>query len=126
MSRYTSPPLKVAAPADGFRRADLAFTGLEHAGRSFEARVFINNPEADERADRSDENGYAGAFHVYGYGRPVPETGPALLPLSKRITATDAVRRALAASDELTVTVATVPADIPLEIEQTTVLLNPD
>src|SRR5438067_7855743 len=51
---------------------DLVFRGVEQAGPSFEARVFLNNPAADESTLQAPETGYAGSFHVYGYGEPAP------------------------------------------------------
>ena len=48
-------------------RADLVFYGVDHAGPSYEARVFINNPKADAETERVDEQGYAGSFAVFGH-----------------------------------------------------------
>jgi hypothetical protein len=121
MHSYTAPPVLVT-PARGAGRAELVFGGIEQAGPSFEGRVFLNNPEADERTALTPEAGYAGSFHVYGYGEPAPpaiaeakaaraEGGP-VAPIEKRLHADEeAVRAALEGSDELTVTVVPVPAD---------------
>jgi hypothetical protein len=99
-------------------RADIVFEGVEQAGRSFEGRVFINNPAADHRTERVPRNGYAGAFHVYGYGAAprhaagsadaAPSTGP-VAPITKYVVATEIVRSALERARELTVTVVAVP-----------------
>jgi hypothetical protein len=51
-----------------FRRADLVFEGVDHAGPSYEGRVFLNNPDADADTPRTLEQGYAGSFHVFGHG----------------------------------------------------------
>lgn len=123
MSAYTAPPIDVAR-FRGAQRADLIFAGVDQAGPSFEARVFLNNPRADEGTPRGTQAGYAGSFHVYGYGVPAPPavvealagrgeggTGAAA-PITKRLhTEEDALRAALAASDQLTITVVAVPAD---------------
>ncbi|HEY1299190.1 MAG TPA: hypothetical protein VGF07_01745 [Stellaceae bacterium] len=52
----------------GFKRADLVFEGVDHAGPSFEARVFLNNPGADAATPRDTAHGYAGSFHIFGHG----------------------------------------------------------
>src|SRR4051794_39153085 len=74
MSAFTSPPLEVEVPEAGFTRADITFEGAEQAGPSFEGRVFLNNPHADGSTERSPEAGFAGAFHLYGFGQPEPES----------------------------------------------------
>ena len=121
MSAYTAPPIPTA-PYRGARRVELVFGGVEQAGPSFEGRVFLNNPGADESTAPSPETGYAGSFHVYGYGQPpppavaqamderVPGSDP-VAPIEKRLHADEAaVRAALESSDELTITVVPVPA----------------
>jgi hypothetical protein len=99
--------------AVGERRAQLVFAGVDQAGPSFEGRVFLNNPEADASTPQTPESGYAGAFHVFGYGTPAPPAiaearragGGPVAPIEKR------VRTALPETDELTVTVVAVPVD---------------
>jgi hypothetical protein len=51
-----------------FGRADIKFAGIDQAGKSFEGRVFLNNPAADENTPTTKEQGYSGSFHVYGFG----------------------------------------------------------
>jgi hypothetical protein len=102
-------------PPDLVSRADIVFEGVEQAGRSFEGRVFVNNPAADDQTDRIPETGYAGAFHVYGYGRaPRRATAPAdagpTAPITKYVVATELLRSALERAGELTVTVVAVPS----------------
>jgi hypothetical protein len=121
MGTYTAPAVRAPSPDVG--RAELVFGGVEQAGPSFEGRVFLNRPDADETTPRTPEYGYAGSFHVFGYGQHPPPamaeakatraegTGP-IAPIQKRVHANqEAVRAALHASDELTVTVVAVPAD---------------
>jgi hypothetical protein len=118
----------VQIPSDGlareFSRADIEFHELEHGGPSYQGRVFINNPGAEETTERLDENGYAGSFHVFGHGGCFGDPGhcdivernpfdprPAhpLTPALKIVTATDALRNALAANEpEMTITVVPV------------------
>jgi hypothetical protein len=121
MTSYTAPPLR--SPVRDARSAELVFDGVEQAGPSFEGRVFLNHADADERTPRTPEMGYAGSFHVYGYGAAAPpaiaearanrapDAGP-VAPIEKRLIADEqAVRGALEHSDELTVTVVAVPSD---------------
>jgi hypothetical protein len=120
IASYTAPPIR--SPLLGPGRAELVFAGVEQAGPSFEGRVFLNRADADESTPRTPEMGYAGSYHVYGYGQPVPPgiadakaqrqgAGP-VAPIEKRVlVGEDVVRAALGGSDELTITVVTVPAD---------------
>jgi hypothetical protein len=93
------------------------------AGQSFEARVFLNNPDADERTPKTSEVGYAGSFHVYGYGEPpppavaeakrrhVPGSGP-IAPIETRVKVDPKTfHAAVDQSDQLTVTVVSIPVD---------------
>jgi hypothetical protein len=107
--RSGSVPVHTGGKGGDFERADIVFDGVEQAGGSFEARVFLNNPEADASTPRAPEHGYAGSFHVYGYGRYPGEPGPAggpTAPMTRYITATDAVRTAMASGDVTVTTVA--------------------
>ena len=115
-----------AIPADRLRdarRLELVFGGVEQAGPSFEGRVFLNHADADEATPTTPADGYAGSFHVYGYGEHPPPAlaaqmarrgahGAPIAPIEKRLRADEAaVRTALEGSDELTVTVVSIPAD---------------
>src|SRR5690349_17602205 len=51
-----------------YERADLEFIGVDHAGASYEARVYLNNPNANSATEPTDANGYAGSFYVFGHG----------------------------------------------------------
>ena len=107
--RSGSVPVDGGEKGGDFERADIVFEGVEQAGASFEARVFLNNPEADASTPMTPEHGYAGSFHVYGYGRYPGEPGPAgvpTAPATRYITATDAVRAAMAGGDVTVTTVA--------------------
>lgn len=122
MVPYTAPPISVI-PSRGVRRAELVFGGVDQAGPSFAARVFLNNPEADETTAQTPEMGYAGSFHVYGYGAPAPPAiaeakakqaagGRPVAPIEKRVRADEAaLRSALEGADELTITVVPIPVD---------------
>ncbi len=66
---FTSQPVSAAdIPLEDVSRVDIEFEQVDHSGASFEGRVFLNNPEADENTDPSPENGYAGSFFIFGHG----------------------------------------------------------
>ncbi len=58
-----------------FNRADLIFEDVDHAGPSFEARVFLNNPGATADTEPTLANGYAGSFHIFGHGICLGDVG---------------------------------------------------
>lgn len=77
--------------------------------------MFLNNPDADTTTPRTAGHGYAGAFHIYGFGssrtggREAGARSDGVRgPISKSVIATDAVRRALGAGGAVTVTVVPV------------------
>jgi hypothetical protein len=121
--KYVSPPIRLDLGPRGlnFERADIEIAGIEQAGPSFEGRVFLNNPHANLETAPTAENGYAGSFHVYGYGLRSPEdtgAGSAMAPIAKDVIATEAVRAA-AARQEVTVTIVPVfTGDPPQDASQ--------
>jgi hypothetical protein len=110
MVSYTSPPIEVTHARDApITRADVEFEGVEHGGPSFEARVFLNNPNAGPETPPTDENGYAGSFHVYGFG--LQDGSAAAVPMRRSMIVTDAVKRLLPATSRFVVTVVPVLPD---------------
>jgi hypothetical protein len=121
--------LQIARPPqapDEFTRADLQFRGIDHSGPSFQARVFIENPEAKPSTPLTEEAGYAGSFHVFGHGGcfgelghcDVREGGPGvydqrlphpLTPQFKTVVVTSTLRRAMRTSRRKMLTVTVVP-----------------
>lgn len=116
------------AGAFPFTRADVVFTGVDHAGSSYEVRLFFNNPGATADTPRTAENGYAGRFTVFGHGGcygdeghcevPVAVADPAdlrpahpLTPQDTFVTVTVALRRILDDGGSLQ-TVTLVPVSI--------------
>jgi tyrosinase len=119
------------AEETSFTRADLVFEGVDHAQGSYEVRVFLNNPKADETTARSAETGYAGRFVVFGHGRcfgaeghcdskiaAPPRSGtldPAggrqhpLTPQTRILTITEPLRRVLDASGKRLESLTLVP-----------------
>jgi len=49
-------------------KATLVFQGINHAGPSYEARIFLNNKKANEKTKTTSANGYAGSFFIFGHG----------------------------------------------------------
>ncbi len=116
-----SLPIRVELGTKGlnFERADIKLSGIEQAGKSFEGRVFLNNPAADENTPTTQEQGYVGSFHVYGYGLWPGDIGKepsehrveqatVRAPIEKVVIATEAVRAAASQSPEVVVTVVPV------------------
>jgi hypothetical protein len=121
---------KADLPAD-LARADLVLIDTEHGGHSFEARVFLNNPDANADTPLTPEAGYAGTFHVFGHGGcfgdaghcEVNDRGTAphdlrglhpLIPIRKELTVTDALKRTLQAGDLKTVTMVPLALGRPM------------
>ena len=111
-------------------RADLTFYGLDHSGPSYEARVFLDLPDATSDTPLDDPH-YAGSFSVFGHGGCFGEEGhcqvrPAvtafdrrmphqLVPAVRVLTCTDHIRRLIAEGrTTVTATVVAVVRDSPL------------
>jgi hypothetical protein len=107
-----------------FYRADITFFGVDHSGATFEGRVFLNNPDADESTPRTAENGYAGSFYIFGHGGCWGDEGHCAVPKTRRpydirpphpltpakasVIITDALRRAIAQGPDISITVVPV------------------
>ena len=118
----STTPLPIAEVPQKFVRADLEFIGVDHSGPSFEARVFVNNPDANLNTPPTEAAGFAGCFNVFGHGgcfgdvghcetlkRPEdgfdPRPSHQLMPMKKVVIATAAIRRAQAQRADINVTV---------------------
>jgi hypothetical protein len=93
--------------------------------------VFVNHPSADHATPRVAAAGYAGAFHVYGYGTRSPfasagDSGPtgARLPITKYIVASEVVRGALKRTHTLTITVVSSPTVAPPHFSDATIVFD--
>ena len=69
-----------------FYRADIEIHNLEHSGASYEGRVFLNNPHANQKTELRLENGYVGSYHVFGHGGCFGSTGHCDIPKGRRRT----------------------------------------
>ncbi len=85
MATFVSNPVTVTltAPAEPFRRADLEFHGVDHSKASFEARLFINNPQAGPQTSTGDPS-YAGSFWIFGHGGCAGDEGHCEPPPDRR------------------------------------------
>jgi hypothetical protein len=121
---YVSGPIlldikKLEGPLE---QADIIIHGLDISGFSYEGRVFLNNPYANQDTPLSLENGYIGSYYVLGYGgfiqvenhmeRTRHDYGPSQLPVSqsKRIIITDALRRMGRHTDHFVISIVPVVA----------------
>jgi tyrosinase len=126
---YTSEVLDVSALDRNARRADIEFHDVDHAGASYEGRVYLNNADADGTTGYEDPS-YAGSYHVFGHGGCLGDPGhcevkprreydprPAhpLTPATKVVIATAAVARAMELGDDVTVSVVPVVEPLPYE-----------
>ena len=127
VERFVSDPIDLPEreSGDDLERADLVFYGVDHSGPSYEARIFLNAPDATADTPRDDPH-YAGSFCIFGHGGcfgdvghcDVP-TGPRdpfdvrpphqLVPASKTVIVSEAFSRLVGPTDEtMTVTVVAV------------------
>lgn len=125
-SKVYKGPRKVSADQlpSQFSRADLEFIGVDHAGASYEGRVYINNPSANTGTETTAANGYAGSFYIFGHGGCFGDVGHCdvsgprddfdprpshpLEPIKKVVIATEAIRNAVGQSPDIHVTVVPV------------------
>ncbi len=135
VDRFVSGPIDLPEDAEDTYRADLVFYDVDHSGASYEARIFINSPDADADTPRDHPN-YAGSFHIFGHGGCYGDVGHCdvpterdqfdfrpphqLVPASKTVVITDAFKRIVGPHDAtITVTVvAFAPGDTPNDVLQ--------
>jgi len=116
--------IEFAGPGHRLTRVDLEISGVFHGEASYEGRVFLNNPNADQDTPRTLETGYAGSFHIFGHGGCLGDVGHCepgghrepfdfrmpnpLTPAKKRINVTQTLQEIAKSSNEATVTVVPV------------------
>jgi tyrosinase len=118
----TSTPIPTASLDAEFTRADIEFHGLDHSGATYEGRVFLNLPDADEQTSR-DVPEYAGSYFIFGHGGCLGDPGHCdtkprrfydpraehpLTPTLKVVIATNAIRCAMAAAEHIAVTIVPI------------------
>ncbi len=131
MTRFRSRPLDLAADREEITRADLVFYGVDHAGPSYEARVFLDNPKADADTPRERDSGYAGSFAVFGHGGCFGDEGHCapddrfedefdlraehpLTPQTRSLEITDALKRTTGAKVRVSVVIVVRESKIGL------------
>ena len=119
-------PFTADPGGEHFTRADLVFFGVDHRDRSYEVRIFFNNPEAGPDTPKDRDQGYAGRFVVFGHGGcygdlghcevPTDRHDPhdlrrphALTPHTKILDLSEALQRTLTGSPQGLTTVTLVP-----------------
>jgi hypothetical protein len=124
MKRFTSQPIKNPARTGQpvFQRADIVFYGVDHSGPSFEARIYLNNSDADAQSGRDEASRYAGSFTIFGHNGCAGDAGHChvpdgpkdpfdrrpphgLTPQTKTVIATSAIQSII----EETITITVVP-----------------
>ena len=83
VKRFVSDPLELPPALGEFSRADLIFYGVDHSGASFEAMVYLDNPNANARTGRTGK-GYVGSFVVFGHGGCFGDVGHCDVPTGPR------------------------------------------
>ena len=98
---------------------------MDHSGASYEGRVFLNKPDADENTSRDDKNNYAGSYHIFGHGGCFGDVGHCdikprrpydsrpehpLTPALKVVVATNVLKKILKSTDTITVTIVPIIA----------------
>ena len=133
--KTSSPPLSLKSlrfdlerPPPGFYRADIEFYGVDHSGASLEARVFIDNADANASTALEAGQGYVDSFYIFGHGGCFGDVGHCdvpvrddpfdlrsphqLTPAARTVTVTNAIKRLLdAGTKETTVTVVAHTAE---------------
>jgi hypothetical protein len=82
VDRYITAPIDVPGQPTGSARADLIFLGVDHSQASFEARIFLDAPEADHTTAR-DDPAYAGSFFIFGHGGCFGDVGHCDVPRTR-------------------------------------------
>jgi tyrosinase len=126
---FTSDPLDVGSLPSDPKRADVEFHDVDHAGASYEGRVYLNNPDAGEDTGYDDES-YAGSYYVFGHGgclgdpghcdveerRPFdPRPEHPLTKSTKVVIANERATKTIAGGGEVTVTVVPIVEPIPYD-----------
>jgi hypothetical protein len=132
-----TPTMHIPKIQEEWHRADIVIRTLDRSGFSYEGRVFLNNPDADQNTQLSRECGYVGSYHILGYGGLCPEEFPTerrrndLRPLQlpllqyKRIVATDIIRSMAQNTSAFSITLVPVlPGDITRSTDVDVVKVN--
>lgn len=75
MNRYVCQPLEIPVDVDEVDAYDLVFYGVDHSGPSYQARVYLNNPNAELSTPMTVAAGYVGSFSTFGHNGCYGEEG---------------------------------------------------
>ncbi len=75
MAAFVSSPFPVESLKGQCTRADIELHGVDQAVPSYEGRIFLNNPDADQNSPLDETSGYLGSFFVFGKVECWGETG---------------------------------------------------
>ena len=102
---FQDVPVDIKPGGQLFTEAKVIARSVDQSGPSFEVRVFLNNPDADDSTPLDEKHGYAGSFHVYGFGLDRAEQSVShKLPTDYAVPATRAIRDAVKRSPVVSVT----------------------
>jgi hypothetical protein len=111
---FSDVPVNTTPEGRPFSDAEIIARGVDQGGPSFEVRVFLNNKDADDSTPPDEQHGYAGSFHVYGFGLDKPgDSGSHKLPTDYSVPATRAIRAASQRSPSVTVTLVPRYYNVP-------------
>ena len=81
---YTSKEITLNLKLENrFKNARIEIYGLDHSGPSYEGRVFINNPQANQRTKLTESSGYVGSYYVFGHGGCFGDMGHCNIPVER-------------------------------------------
>jgi len=66
MATFDSEPFAATPLRTRFVRADIELHGVDQAVPSYEARIFLSNPDATAQTEPTPDNRYVGSFSVFG------------------------------------------------------------
>ena len=67
-----------------FSRADIEIHNVDHSGRSYEGRIFLNNPNANLKTELTLIYGYVGSYYIFGHGGCFGDMGHCDIPAEGR------------------------------------------
>ena len=107
-----------------FYRADIEIHGIDHSGQSYEGRVFLNNPNANQKTPKDENSNYAGSYYIFGHGGCYGDVGHCdyvpgarkydlrqntdIRPQYKRIIATDLIKKLSKKTNSIVITIVPV------------------
>ncbi|MEM9360744.1 MAG: hypothetical protein AAGB04_31605 [Pseudomonadota bacterium] len=90
------------------QRAKLTFKGINHSDHSFIARVFVNQPDADENTPVQDNQSFLGNVYMYGHGSGLSETVNPLQPYDNSLYLAEEMSALLAKKQPAEITIVVV------------------